>query len=242
VPRTVRNLAAGAVGAALAAQYVPSTVVLGQWAPFEALPGRLCRWRGSGHTNAVALTFDDGPSPVATPAVLDRLDRLGLRATFFPLGSLVARYPDVIAEVVRRGHQVETHGYDHRHHLARSPRWVRRDLRAAEEAMATVGVRPRWYRPSYGQATGATLWEARCRGWETVLWSAWGREWATDRTADVAARIAGELRPGAIVLLHDNDRFGRPGMWKVGLDALDVVADELDRRGLAAVTLAELVA
>jgi peptidoglycan/xylan/chitin deacetylase (PgdA/CDA1 family) len=240
VPSTVRNLAAGAFGAALAVQYVPSTVTLGQWAPVESLPGRLCRWRGRG--DGVALTFDDGPSPVATPAVLDRLDRLGLRATFFALGSLAARDPDLVAEVVRRGHQVETHGYDHRHHLARSPRWVRRDLRAAEEAMAAVGVRPRWYRPSYGQATAATLWEARRRGWETVLWSAWGREWATDRVDEIAARINRRLRPGAIVLLHDNDRFGRPGMWKTGLDALDVVAEELDRRGLRVVTLEELVA
>ena len=235
----VRNLAAGAVGTALAVQYGPSTVALGQWAPFEALPGRLCRWRG--HGDGVALTFDDGPSPVATPAVLDRLDRLGLRATFFPLGSLVARDPDLMAEVVRRGHQVETHGHRHRHHLARSPRWVRRDLQAAAEAMAAVDVCPRWYRPSYGQATGATLREARRHGWETVLWSAWGREWATDRADDVAARINRRLRPGAIVLLHDNDRFGRPGMWKTGLDALDAVADELDRRGLRAVTLQELV-
>ena len=232
-------MAGGAAAVALAAQYVPTTVALGQWATVPALPRDLCRWRGAG--GGVALTFDDGPSPDATPAVLDRLDQLGLVATFFPLGRLVERDPDLVAEVVRRGHQVGTHGYDHRHHLARSPRWVHRDLVAAEAAMAAVGIRPRWYRPTYGQATGATLIEARRRGWRTVLWSAWGREWATDDPADVAARIGRRLRPGAVVLLHDNDAFGPAGMWKTGLEALGRVADDMHRRGLAAVTMDGLV-
>jgi peptidoglycan/xylan/chitin deacetylase (PgdA/CDA1 family) len=222
-----------------AAQYLPSTVALGQWTPLRALPGGLCRWRGDGA--GVALTFDDGPSPEATPKFLDRLDRLGLTATFFVLGSLTAEAPTLVAEIGRRGHQVETHGYHHRHHLARSPGWVRRDLSAAARAMQAAGLAPRWYRPSYGQATGATLWAARRQGWRTVLWSAWGREWATDDPAEVAARIGRRLRPGAVVLLHDNDRFGRPGMWRTGLEALDRVAEDLDRRGLQAVTLDQLL-
>ncbi|MGH9091533.1 MAG: polysaccharide deacetylase family protein [Acidimicrobiales bacterium] len=232
----------GLASAALAAQYLPSTVTLGQWTSLQVLPWDLCRWQGPAGRPAVALTFDDGPSPEATPAVLDRLDELGLRATFFPLGSLAEREPDLVAEVVRRGHQVGVHGYHHRHHLARSPAWVWRDLARADRAMEAVGVRPTWYRPSYGQATGSTLAAARRRGWRTVLWSAWGREWTTTDPDEVAGRIAGRLRPGAVVLLHDNDAFGRDGMWRVGLEALDGVARELARRELRAVTLDELVA
>ena len=171
-----RWLAAVAAGAA-AVQYLPSVAVLGQWGALEAAPGDLCRWRGSRAGRGVALTFDDGPHPEGTPAVLDRLDDLGLRATFFPLGAAVERYPDLVAETVRRGHQVETHGHRHGHHLARSPLWVERDLSRADAAMAAVGVRPRWYRPAYGQATGTTFVAARRRGWRPVLWSAWGREW-----------------------------------------------------------------
>lgn len=233
---------AGVAAGALAAQYLPSTVTLGQWTSLQALPWELCRWQGPPGRRRVALTFDDGPDPVATPAVLDRLDELHLRATFFPLGSLVEREPDLLAEVVRRGHQVGVHGYRHEHHLARTPAWVRADLARADGAMQAAGVRPSWYRPSYGQATGATLVAARLRRWRTVLWSAWGREWTTRDPAEVAGRIARRLRPGAVVLLHDNDAFGTEGMWRVGLGALEDVARELVRRDLEAVTLDELVA
>ena len=238
--RTAR-LAAGAAALALGAHYLPSPAVLGQWTSLQALPGGLCRWQGPPSRQRVAITFDDGPDPRATPAVLDGLDVLGLRATFFPLGSLVERTPDLVWEVLRRGHQVGTHGYRHFHHLARTPRWVSRDLAAADRAMAAVGVRATWYRPTYGQVTSATLVAAGRHRWQTVLWSAWGREWATSDPDEVAARIIRRLRPGAVVLLHDNDAFGPTGMWRVGLAALGEVAAELERRQLEAVTLDELL-
>lgn len=239
--RQVARWAGGASLAALAFQYLPSTVTLGQWTALRALPGGLCRWQGPGSSRRVALTFDDGPHPEATPAVLDELDRLGLRATFFALASHAEQWPELVGEVRRRGHQVETHGYRHRHHLAKGPRWVVADLRAACEVMGMLGVPLTWYRPSYGQATASTLLEARRRGLRTVLWSSWGREWATVDPIEVAARIGRRLHPGSIVLLHDSDAFGPPGMWKVGLSALPEVAELLAARGLEAVTLADLV-
>jgi peptidoglycan/xylan/chitin deacetylase (PgdA/CDA1 family) len=189
----------------------------------------------------VALTFDDGPHPEATPAVLDELDRLGLPATFFPLGRHVRRHGELVAEVRARGHAVGTHGFDHAHHLLRPPGWARADLARAAVALAQAGVHPTWFRPPYGQATLDTLAAARRRGWRTVLWSAWGREWTTTDPAVVAARVARRLAPGAVVLLHDNDAFGPAGMWRVAKDALGPLAEELDRRGLQAVTLDQLV-
>lgn len=222
-------------------QYVPSVAVLGQYTGVRALPGGLCRWQGSGSLAKVALTFDDGPHPTATPAILDRLDDLGLKATFFPLAALAERDPGMIAEITRRGHVVGSHGYAHSHHLLRTPRWIARDLAHADRVMAALGSTPTWYRPAYGQATVATLVMAHRQGWRTVLWSAWGREWATTDPAEVSARITRRLGPGSIVLLHDNDAFGSPGMWRVGLAALTGIATELERRRLTSVTLDELV-
>jgi peptidoglycan/xylan/chitin deacetylase (PgdA/CDA1 family) len=227
-------------GIALAANYVPSTVTLGQWSPLRVLPGDLCRWRGP-KVSRVALTFDDGPNPETTPHVLDSLDELGLRATFFCVGSLVERDRGVVDDIVRRGHQVETHGYRHEHHLLRSPRWIMNDLRRAIGVMSEGGYPSSWYRPSYGQATGATLVAARAFGLRPVLWSSWGREWATDDPDEVAERITDRLDPGAIILLHDNDELGSPDMWRVGQAALPRLAAELERRQLEAVTLDELV-
>jgi peptidoglycan/xylan/chitin deacetylase (PgdA/CDA1 family) len=225
---------------AAAAQYVPSVAVLGQWSPLRAIGSGLCRWRGSDRPE-VALTFDDGPDPRTTPAVLDRLDELGWPATFFCVGSLAEREPDLVAEVLRRGHQVETHGYQHEHHMLRTPRWITRDLRAATRVMADLGVASTYYRPSFGQLTGTTVAAARALGLETVLWSAWGREWTTSDHRRVAQNVAGGLDGGAIVLLHDSDEFGPAGMWRVGLRALDLVADELERRALEPVTLGHLL-
>jgi peptidoglycan/xylan/chitin deacetylase (PgdA/CDA1 family) len=240
--RRLRGLVGSLAATALASQYVPSIVTLGQWGPVRALPGGLCRWEGPRFPAGVALTFDDGPDPEGTPRILDALDALELRATFFVLGERARTHPELLDEVTERGHQLATHGDEHERHLLRSPAWVRRDLGRAKDAMERLGHPVRWYRPAYGQATGTTLLAARAIGLRTVLWSAWGREWASPDAHLVAARIARRLRPGAIVLLHDSDRFGPAGMWRSALDALPLVAAELRRRGLATATMDQLVA
>ncbi|GEM_PF-698822 len=254
-------------GAGLAAHLLPSVLVLGSWLPLRSFPLGICRWRGpralgtlgpgplqtgdigqdpsarrcTGGGGAVALTFDDGPHPEGTPAVLEALDRLGLRATFFCLGSLIGEQPALVGEIARRGHQIETHGYRHEHHLLRSPSWVRSDVRAAVETMGFHGLVPKWYRPSYGQISAATVFAAKEQRLETVLWSAWGREWLTDDPVTVAASVIARLEEGAIVLLHDNDAFGRERMWETVVAALPTIAAELKRLELHAVTLDQLV-
>jgi len=177
----------------------------------------------------------------STPRILDRLDQLGLGATFFCLGQLVDRDPDLAVEIRHRGHQVETHGYRHVHHFTRGPGWVRSDLEAALEALGRSGFAPRWYRPPYGQITAGTAIAAGLRRLNTVLWSAWGREWTTSDPAAVVARVKRGLAPGSIVLLHDSDFLSRAGTARVVEEALGPLADELDRRGLKTVTLDELV-
>jgi len=219
---------------------VPSVVSLGQWLPVRALPGGWCRWRGPDGPE-VALTFDDGPDPATTPAVLDRLDELALPATFFCLGQHAADHPDLVREAVARGHQVETHGFEHAHHFARPPAWVRADLDRALGAMAAAGAHPRWFRPPYGQATGPTLVEARRHGLSVVLWSAWGREWDEPDAAAVARRVTAALHGGAIILLHDADVDSPPGSSRRAVDALGAIADTLVARNMRAVTLDRLV-
>ena len=227
----------GALGGALAlAQLAPSVASLGQWVPVRRA-GR-CAWRGRG--DAVALTFDDGPSPEATPGLLDRLDQLGLRATFFCLGEAVDRYPDLVRATVARGHQVETHGYRHRHHLGATPRWIARNLDRAVAALGAVGVTPRWLRPPYGQVSTGTVLAARRRGLGLALWSAWGREWEKPDGAAVVAQVRRGLAPGAVVLLHDSDMSSPVGSARRALDALGPLAGDLARRGLASRTLDEL--
>ncbi len=234
---------AGVAAAAAAVHLVPSVVSLGQWMPARALPGGWCRWRGPARAG-VALTFDDGPVAGDTERTLDRLDELDVTATFLCLGERVAAEPVLAQEILARGHEVGVHGHEHGHHLGRPPGWIGRDLDRALDALAGAGLpRPRWFRPPYGQTAGPTLWAARRRGLELVLWSAWGREWVRGQgTADVAARVAGALEPGAIVLLHDTEARNGPGTLTAVLEALGPVVEAARSQGLEPVTLSDLVA
>lgn len=225
---------------AVALQMVPSVVSLGQWSRWRALPGGWCRWRGPSRPR-VALTFDDGPDPTSTPHLLDALERLDLPATFFCTGVNAARHPELVAEMAGRGHQVETHGHRHDHHFVRTPGWIADDLAASIDALGPTGVRPRWYRPPYGQVTGPTMWAARRHHVELVLWSAWGREWVAPDSRAVAAGVERALEPGAIVLLHDGDAFSPLGTAARARQALGPIAEVLYERGLSAVTLQRLV-
>ena len=239
----VRPVTAALAGAGIltGAHAGPSVASLGQWLPVRAIPGGWCTWRGP-RRDTVALTFDDGPDPDTTWPIVERLDELEVRASFFVRGPAAERHPDVVAALVARGHTVAVHGYDHVHHLVRPPGWIARDTALAALAVGTASGGPlRWYRPPYGQMATASARSARRHGMRTVLWSAWGREWATSDAGDVVARVLSGVGPGAIVLLHDSDDTCPPGTARLVLDALGPLVTELRGRGLGPVTLDEML-
>ncbi|MFF7858663.1 polysaccharide deacetylase family protein [Streptomyces sp. NPDC007904] len=196
---------------------------------------------GVGTTDHVALTFDDGPDPRSTPAFLSALDELAVRATFFVLGEQVLRHPQLIHDIVRRGHEVAVHGWTHNRPSWPAPAREARQLARAAHAVAEVsGVFPTWYRPPYGILTGDRLLAARRTGLRPVLWTAWGRDWTAHATAEcVVASILPDLRGGGTVLLHDTDRHAAPGCWRAALDALPGLVGACRREGLRVGTLGE---
>src|SRR5436190_20390419 len=100
----------------------------------------------------VALTFDDGPDPDATPEVLDALEAAGHKATFFLVGEQVATHPDLAREIAARGHEVQAHCFDHTHHEQLAD--PRDDLsRTIEAIFKATGVAPTMQRPPYGRFT-----------------------------------------------------------------------------------------
>jgi len=196
---------------------------------------------GVGAPGHVALTFDDGPQPDSTPRFLEALDRLGWRATFFMLGSMVQRAPTLAAEVVAAGHEVAVHGYHHRSEMFRVYPDIAADLSRAVDTIASATDRdPHWFRPPYGTLAGGGVIAARRQGLRTVLWSTWGRDWRAQATPDtVVADVARNLGPGATVLLHDSDCTSAPGAWRSALGALDPLAELFASRGLTVGPLAE---
>lgn len=190
------------------------------------------RLAGQGDPGHVALTFDDGPDPVSTPEFLDVLAERGVRATFFMLGSMVARSPGLAAEVAAAGHEIGVHGYEHRYLTMRWPHAVRSDLiRAAEVIGNATGVMPRLFRPPYGVLSGPALLAVRELGLTPVLWGACGREWTPGATTQSILRsVVSDLGGGVTVLLHDAQP---PGIWQAVLAAVPLVLDECESRGLA---------
>ncbi len=178
----------------------------------------------------VWLTIDDGPS-AETPALLDLLDAHGARATFFLVGERAARQPGQVREIVRRGHEVGNHSHSHPQawFWALGPRRMAREIGQAQRTLAALAGRPpRWYRSVVGMTNPFVAAPLRAHGLTRVAWSARGFDGVACEPAATVARIVRDLRPGAIVLLHEGAAHGHnPAILRGVLEALRA-------RGLAA--------
>lgn len=188
----------------------------------------------------IALTFDDGPHPEGTPAVLDVLARRGVQATFFLVGEQVERDPALAAEIVGAGHEIALHGYVHTLLLRRMPAALGRDFdRALSVIESATSVSPTSYRPPYGVFSAGALALCRRRGWAPTLWSRWGRDWgAREAPEAITRRAAADAVAGDIVLLHDADHYSSSGSWRRTVAALPAILDALLATGVPLVTLA----
>lgn len=188
--------------------------------------------------DGVVLTYDDGPHPEGTPAVLDALRGGQAKAMFFLVGEQVEAYPSLVREIVAEGHVTAVHGYRHRNQMRLSPGAFTADLdRALAVIGETSGEAPAYYRPPYGVFTLTGLAAVRRRGLAPLLWSKWGRDWRRgQKPAEIAARATRGLSGGDVVLLHDADWYGSPGCHLSTAAATPMVLDKLGARGLRAVT------
>jgi peptidoglycan-N-acetylglucosamine deacetylase len=228
--RTHGTRIAGALGAAALAGYALPALA-GAW-PALRPPLGVEDHTASGR--GYALTFDDGPHAQGTPAVLEILARERVRATFFLVGEQVLRNPALAREIVDAGHGVALHCHRHRNLLRLTPRQVHEDVARAHETIAVhTGRSPELYRPPYGVLNASALRLARARGWRTLLWSHWGRDWEARATpASISALVTGGARAGAVLLLHDADDYSAPDSWRRTAAALPRVLDTLADRGL----------
>jgi peptidoglycan/xylan/chitin deacetylase (PgdA/CDA1 family) len=159
-------------------------------------------WRGNPARNAVALTFDDGPSE-GTGRILDILARHGVPATFFQVGANVDRLPEVARAVSQAGHSIGNHSYSHPVFCFRTPGFVLGDLERAQAAIERhTGARPEWFRAPYGCRWFGMRTAQRRLGLAGVMWTVIGYDWSLKADA-VVARFASRVARGAILCLHD---------------------------------------
>ena len=221
---------------------------------------RLVRWvselardgavsQGPGERPEVALTFDDGPHPTFTPRVLDALDRVGAKATFFVVGTAVEAHPELVRETRARGHEIGTHLHSHARETVYDAARFDEELKRCKTTLdGLLGEPLRWLRFPYGERGNQ-----RCRtveeryGMRAAHWTYSSHDSRANSAEDVAARVALALRPGAILLLHDAladaDSIQAPYVAdrSATIAALPAIGSLLSERGLRAVTLSDLM-
>jgi peptidoglycan/xylan/chitin deacetylase (PgdA/CDA1 family) len=187
----------------------------------------------------VAITIDDGPDPLVTPAVLDLLDAHGARATFFCIGEQAERHPELCREIVARGHSVQNHTQRHSHLFAFSgPQGFASEIDRAQQTLVRItGQRPTFFRAPAGFRNMFLAPVLDKRNLQLVSWTRRGYDTVRSNPADVLARLTRKLAAGDILLLHDNSAerspSGRPAMLKV----LPELLRRIDAAGLHSVTL-----
>jgi peptidoglycan/xylan/chitin deacetylase (PgdA/CDA1 family) len=182
----------------------------------------------------VVLTFDDGPHPEGTPAILELLARVGARAMFFVVGEQVVKRPALVAECHAAGHQIALHGHRHRLQLRIGGHELlddyARGVAAVEDA---IGVTPLFHRPPYGIYSPAGLVWTREAGMQPLLWSRWGKDWRKFTTPDrIATRATRGLGAGDVILLHDADFYNAQRSHERTMRALPAVIRQLRAREL----------
>jgi peptidoglycan/xylan/chitin deacetylase (PgdA/CDA1 family) len=161
--------------------------------------------RGAGTRRCVALTFDDGPDPRSTPQLLELLRAAGVQAAFFSVGERVAANPELAARIVREGHLLQNHSYEHSNATNFfTTKRLRKELERTQAVIEqATGVAPRWFRPPMGLSNPRVFEAARALDLGVVGWTARGLDTRIKEPERIVARIVRKLEPGAIILLHD---------------------------------------
>ncbi|MDQ3243857.1 MAG: polysaccharide deacetylase family protein [Gemmatimonadota bacterium] len=186
----------------------------------------------------IALTFDDGPNPEATPRILDTLREYGVLATFFVLGRHAERWPEIVHRVMTEGHQIGNHGYFHRKLHFKLPYYVKRDLGLGKRAIErATGSTPRFFRAPHGFRNPWVSSIAGSLGERTIGWSL--GVWDSDRPGvkAIVDRTLDGTRPGSIILLHDGDGYNSDGDRLQTAAALPGIIEGLRKRGYEFVLL-----
>ena len=187
----------------------------------------------------VALTIDDGPAPEVTPQVLDILDRYGAKATFFCIGKLAAKYPELCREIVRRGHAIENHSMSHNWYFSLLDPWsIHREVRSAQGALSEIsGQTPRFFRSIAGLRNPELEPVLAHCGLRLCSWSKRGFDTRIGDADAVFNSLTHDLKGGDILLLHDGSSARTALGTPVILDVLPRLLDNLAQQNLHSVTL-----
>ena len=200
--------------------------------------------RGTGEFKVVALTFDDGPDPLYTPAILDILKNYGVSATFFMVGRHVEQYPELARRIAREGHTLGNHTWSHRSLVPLSTEYTRLEIMRTHEIIEKVtGTPPRYFRPPRGIYSAFARDFLQEQGYTVVLWSVTSQDWLELPAGRIAARVLNRAGPGSILLFHDSGNLvSTEGGNRINtVKSLPLVIEGLQEQGYFFLTVEELI-
>jgi peptidoglycan-N-acetylglucosamine deacetylase len=191
----------------------------------------------------VALTFDDGPHPEVTPAVLDILDAHQTQATFFCIAQHAQTYPRLCRDIVRRGHSVQNHSLHHRLYFSLlGPRAMAREVQAAQDILSDItGERPRFFRAPAGLRNPFLAPVLHRLGLQLASWTRRGFDTVQTNPQRVLARLTHHLAAGDIVLLHDGNAALTTRQQPIVLEVLPALLRQFSQAGLHCVSLPQAI-
>ena len=188
------------------------------------------------NSNAIAITFDDGPHPKNTPRLLDMLKERGIKATFFLIGKSAATYPEIVRRIVAEGHELGNHTWDHKSLRAMSQTKIDEELQKTQDAIvAASGTTPLFYRPPGGQINKKQM-EAVMEKFHypSIVWEVDTNDWRSPRSiAKVHDTVMKETHAGSIILCHD--------IHVETVDAMPTTLDDLKKAGFEFKTISEMI-
>lgn len=182
----------------------------------------------------VAISFDASWGGDQTMDILDTLDAYNVKTTFFLVGIWVDKYPDLVKEIVARGHEIGNHSATHPHMSQISEEKIRQELRIMSDQVETLtSKRPTLFRPPYGDYNNKVITTVRQEGYEAVQWSVDSLDWKNRGVEDIIRQCTQNIQSGDIVLFH-NDAQYTP-------QALKTVLKDYQDKGFTIIPVSEIL-
>ncbi|MDC2864524.1 peptidoglycan-N-acetylglucosamine deacetylase [Bacillus sp. BP-3] len=214
-----------------------SQTVRSSWTPFSWVEKYAYAFAGPYNKAEVALTFDDGPDPVYTPQVLNKLKKHGVKATFFLLGENAERYPEVVKRIVNEGHIVGNHTYNHPNLNKIDDKQYHEQMLKTEKILQKLtGYSPKFFRPPYGIINENQMKWATEQNFMIIQWSVDTLDWKGLNSQEITNKVLGNTFPGSILLQHT----APGGKLQGSVDALDRFIPDLTSNGARFVTLPKM--
>lgn len=181
-------------------------------------------------TNKIYLTFDDGPHPQYTNEILDLLNQLEIKCSFFVVASFAEENPEIIKRMKNEGHLIGLHSLEHKSALYMTPKYTKKDFKNSIRIMKNLGVDVYYFRPPWGHFNIITIMQMKKYNFKPVMWDIMTQDWKSDTTVqEIVNKIEQKINGGDIICLHD--RIGENNAPKRTIQALKIVLPVLLDRG-----------